>query len=152
MPRHKHLGAMEAGLPSRLFSLLTVLIGTNLMTTVGDTIGTEEPVRVGLEEGDPPSSSLFNLYIDSLAELLASTPRSVSSLPANKFADDVLCMAKTVRGLQILLDRCTRWEHKHGMTWAPEKRFVLTQDLPYMQLTLSDQPLQIVPHATYLGV
>lgn len=92
------------------------------------------------------------MYIDTLAELLDNVPRRISSLPSNLFADDVALMAKSLEGLQYLLDICTQWADSFGMIWAPGKSKVLCPAEPEQAVLLAGSSLQRAESTKYLGV
>lgn len=64
--------------------------------------------------------------VDTLATRLEAIPRTVSDSAVNLFADNVLLNARTVAGIQRLLDLCSKRAKDHDIHWALGARQVLS--------------------------
>ena len=70
----------------------------------------------------PASPTLFNIFIDTLANALQRHLWNPDSeLFAHLYADGVIVLVKSVLGLQCALIICERWALKCGMEWALSK-------------------------------
>jgi hypothetical protein len=77
----------------------------------------------GVPQGDPLSCLLFDLFIDSLSRFLISRPDipGVSafgnsiSLQHQLYADDLVCLARSVEELQRMLSYIKQWADAWGM-------------------------------------
>ena len=134
------------------------MVATSLvpnMQTVGDLTSTTRKCMVGVPQGTSSSPPLFNIYIDPLAKDLNRTNLRTDGLNNNSFfADDASLYAQTIQNMQFLLDVCSSWASKTGMTWSTSKCKVLLQQTsePTTQLILSGSPLETVTQTNYLGV
>lgn len=111
---------------------ISVLLSSDTIKTVGD-VSRQTP------EGSRLSPLLLNLYIATPAIWLEVIPPAVSDSTANLFADDILFIAKTIPGLQRLLDRCSKWTGKINMHWAPDKCAVLSTNTERQPLFLTGE-------------
>ena len=75
-----------------------------------------------MTQGGPASSTLFNIFIDSLGnELQKHLWNQESELPVHFYADDVILNVISMLDLQCALIICERWALKCGMRWALSK-------------------------------
>ncbi len=95
--------------------MVSVLMTMDEIQTVGDDHNAVEQLGRGIPEGEPGSSTWFNIFIDTLLVLLTRVPSSVLYIPTNCFADDVRLMAKERVGLQYLLGIRTSWAQIYGI-------------------------------------
>ena len=109
-------------------------------------------MHVGLLEGEPVSPTLFNLFIDTLFDRLNRLLPEVSLIPANGFADDVLVIAFTSAGLNLMLHECSQWASEYCIQWSPDKSKVLTRDPTTTRFELAGEELEQVRKADYLGI
>jgi len=111
-------------------------------------------MKVGVPEGSPLSPSIFNLYIDKLAQRLDRVSHRIANIPATIYADDVVIFAKSAKGLRRLLEICTKWAEKYGMTWAtePGKSSVLVPKRATSQFYLAGEIIGRVEKTNYLGM
>jgi len=79
----------------------------------------------GVPEGGSISPTLFNLYIDPLANQLLRVGVRISLFGAIVYADDIILMAGRIRGLQKMLDICTVWADVNKITFGIEKSYAL---------------------------
>lgn len=76
---------------------------------------------VGVGQGDPASSTIFNLVMDKLLAHSDSPPdsRRVDSTAEdciNIYVDDAIALSSSPSGLQNLLRLCDSWAASMGMT------------------------------------
>ena len=102
------------------------------------------------------SCTLFNIFQDTLLEVLSSVPCHISDEAASALADDAIVMSKTAEGLQLLLDICTKWAAEYRMAWntAPGKSEFLLPPRGHQTSTfsLSGEQLRNVESSVYLGL
>jgi hypothetical protein len=144
--------AKKFGMPLNLIKLLRAFFDYNQSyLTVGGELSTAILNRRGLPQGSSLSPTLFNFFIDILIQSLENCQLS-DPLPSKclLFADDSNLHAKNPLDMQKLLDVCYDWSRLHGMTFAPEKCFVVG-DCP-VALKLGPDTLPIVETTKYLGI
>ena len=103
-------------LPDHITAMISHTLQTFTVTTVGDDTKTEAIIDRGVTQGGPASPTLFNIFIDTLANAI---PRHLwnpnSGLPAHLYADDVIIHVKSMLDLQRALIICERWAEQCGM-------------------------------------
>ena len=112
-------------------------------------------VRIGVPQGDPPSTTLFNIYMDVYAERVMKGESHYRNGDRGliMFADDVKLSAASPEVLQEMLDTSSVWAADHGMTWSTTKCFILQPDLGReANPTLAGETLRTVREVEYLGV
>lgn len=128
--------------------MVSVLLGIDTLSTVGDKTGTVLKLWRRVPEGSPLSPAIFNLYIDVLGFDLKKIPREISAWPSNIFADDVQFISLTSEGLQKLLDIFTTWAKHYGLVWVPENQPQESSG----DLLLANSVLPHKQEARYLGI
>ena len=139
-------------MPLNLVKLLRAFFDYNeSYLLVGGELSQAIPNLRGLPQGSSLSPTLFNFFIDLLIQSLENCQLS-DPLPSKSllFADDSNLHAKNSQDMQILLDTCYEWAQLHGMTFAPEKCFVVAKDP--MTLNLGPDILPNAQNAKYLGI
>ena len=109
-------------LPDHITAMISHTLQKLTVTTLGDDTKTEAKIDRGLTQGGPASPTLFNIFIDTLANAIKShlwNPHS--GLPAHLYADDVIIHVKSMLDLQRALIICERWAVKCGKRWALSK-------------------------------
>ena len=109
-------------LPDHITAMISHTLQTLTVTTVGDDTKTETKIDRGVTQGGPASPTLFNIFIDTLANALQKhlwTPNS--GLPSHLYADYVIIHLKSMLDLQRALIICERWAITCGMRWALSK-------------------------------
>jgi len=154
VPRAQLMEVLRSRLPDQICDEISLFMGDDAISTIGDPESLEATVRMGVPEGSPLSPSIFNIYIDVLANRLDKTPQKYSNLPATLYADDVVLFAKTAAGLQILLDICTKWAADYGMHWATTKgkSCVVIPPTSRTTFTLAGNNVERQRTTRYLGI
>ena len=112
----------------------------------------------GVTQGGPASPTLFNIFIDTLANALQKHLWNPNTgLPAHLYADDVIIHVKSMLDLQGALIICERWALKWGRRWALSKgktEVILPSQLAlqYKAFPFAGGHITTVTEARYLGV
>lgn len=90
----------------------------NRMSTVIET-------HKGVQQGALSSPVLFNMFINDLLQELNNCPAgcTINELHINNlgYADDIALFANTEKGLQALLNICSKWADKWGLKFSADK-------------------------------
>ena len=111
-----------------------------------------------MTQGGPASPTLFNIFIDTLANALQRHVWNPNSgLPAHLYTDDVIIHVKSMLDLQRALIICERWAVKCGMWWAlstGKSEVLLPSELglQYKAFPFAGGLIITVTQASYLGV
>ena len=145
-------------LPDHITAMISHTLQTLTVITVGDDTKTEAKIDRGVTQGGPASPTIFNIFIDTLANALQKHQWNPNiGLPAHLYADDVILHLKSMLDLQRGLIIWERWALKCGMRWALSKgksEVLLPPELALQYKTFSFAGCQIttVTQARYLGV
>lgn len=107
----------------------------------------------GLFQGSLLSPTLFNIYIDDLAELMTTTFPNAGSedIPSCLlFADDVKLQHLDPAAIQMMIDQAATWATTNGMTYNVAKCATFTA-ASVCQLVLAGQVIPVVSVYKYLG-
>uniref|UniRef100_A0A6V7KNY1 Reverse transcriptase domain-containing protein n=1 Tax=Bracon brevicornis TaxID=1563983 RepID=A0A6V7KNY1_9HYME len=113
------------GLPSRFVNYVMNMYRTS--STVIEVNGeTSQPIfpGQGVRQGDPLSSFIFNLIIDDVLKQIPAECGYVLNgrlINALAFADDLVIIASSTQGLQMILDRVVTCLAQHGLQPMPSK-------------------------------
>ncbi len=163
---------MEKGVKGKMWRVLLDMFGKARSTVrVGGELSTLFDLMVGVGQGDPLSTLLFDVFIDDLLVELhsmraASGVRLASDAAtvATTYADDVGCVSHEAHGLQASIDHIADWLNKWRMQPNVAKSAVMVfhpQDgqaasVPVAQRahtwTLNGHTLTQVESYKYLGV
>lgn len=81
-------------------------------------------LRSGVRQGGCMSPILFNVYMDELSNRLDTRAGCrINSLCLNhiSYADDMILLAPSIKGLRILLKICEEYANTHNMMYNPKK-------------------------------
>ena len=82
-------------------------------------------VSNGVRQGGVLSPVLFNVYMDGLSSVLANSfiGCSISNLLYNHlfYADDIVLLSPSAKGLQSLIDQCVLYADSHNITFNAKK-------------------------------
>ena len=123
-----------------------------------------EPFNVsnGIKQGGLLSPYLFNIYIDDLSKVLNSSGvgclAGITLVNHLSYADDMVLLAPSKRGLQVLLDMCSSYALLHNILYNTEKSYCmicwpkrfLCRFVP--DFYLQDEKLDYIELFKYLGV
>jgi len=152
VPRNRLMTYLKTRLGANLCSMISHFLTPDRIETIGDCNHTIRVVTTGVPEGGAISPSLFNLYIDTLAQELVQVHSSVSEFVAIIYADDIMLIAKSAAGLQSLLNICSDWAARHSVRFSPSKSFVIIDKAPQHPFLLSGESIAIKDEVLYLGV
>lgn len=103
----------------------------------------------GVPQGDGPSPTLFNIFLDPLLELVDQQVNEKDGTTSG-YADDVIMLATNTAVLQQMLSIAEKWARENGMRWNCEKSMVMTAS--QVDLMLDGKTLRKINTVTYLGV
>lgn len=153
VPRGDLMRRLEGIFDGNLSAMVEAMLQRTVVETIGDETKLRREMTRGLPEGLPLSPSLFNLFIDPLAEGVTRANDGSGSNPLNLFADDILLLAPTPAVMQRLLDECASWARANGLTWGIQKCHALaavgSAELPFL---LAGEELRYSSIAEILGV
>ena len=115
--------------------------------------------NIGLKQGSPLSPMLFNLYIDDIINIFdnACDPITIHGKNISHFlyADDLVILSSSERGLQTGLDRLQDFANQKRLTISTEKSKTLifnkTGKLMRGEFTIGGEKLEPVRTFCYLG-
>lgn len=118
------------GFPEGFVAYMEYVYGNSTTRLMGDDwVSSEIHPRRGVKQGDPLSPVLFNIIIDRLLKRLpdeVGVSLGGTNINAIAFADDVVLLASTPGGLQLLLDRTHEFLTACGMTTNRSKCFTIS--------------------------
>lgn len=122
-------------------------------------IGNEFEIGIGLRQGCNMSPSLFNLYINDLPAILREVNTDPVNLNTSKinvllYADDMLILSNSERGLQNALDALQLYCNKWQLVVNTEKTqvMVFNKQQRNQVFKFNDKALKITNEYIYLGV
>ena len=116
-------------------------------------------VRAGVRQGGILSPGFYCLYVDELISILEAMNIGCYVLEvflaALLYADDMALMAPSVKGLRLLLERCSSYCLEWDICLNAKKSKVMYFGKKCNNLftfTIDDKPIDWVPSWTYLGI
>jgi hypothetical protein len=124
---------MEKGVKGKMWRVLLDLFSkSNSSVRVAGEMSDSFPLKVGVGQGDPLSTLLFDIYIDDLLESLHSegAPGGIliseeAEIRALTFADDVACLNHDAQGLQSSINHVAEWLQRWRMQANTQKSVVM---------------------------
>ena len=113
---------------------------------VNDSVSDPIDRTCGILQGSPLSSSLFNLFIDGLLDML-----NTNQLRCLFYADDGVLLTRSFQEAQRLLDLCDEWIKEYHLQFNVSKCAVLQQTDSDPPLVLSETIVPSVSRYIYLG-
>ena len=116
--------------------------------------------NLGVRQGDNMSPNLFNLYINDLPNYFDSScdPVHINNCSVNSllYADDVVLLSTSEKGLQKCVDRLAEFSRDWKMTVNLKKTKILVFNKAgrktNIQIKYNDQLLENVKQYKYLGI
>ena len=107
----------------------------------------------GVRQGSILSPYLYNLYTDALSQEIheLSVGTTIGNLPTGitSYADDIILLSSTHRGLQKMIDTCVNYGYEHGIKFNPTKtQFITSGTIPFSDIQLKMYNSQITPSTT----
>lgn len=124
---------MEKGVKGKMWRVLLDLFSkSNSSVRIAGEMSDSFPLKVGVGQGDPLSTLLFDIYIDDLLESLHSegAPGGIliseeTEIRALTFADDVACLNHDANGLQRNINHVAQWLQRWRMQANTRKSVVM---------------------------
>lgn len=163
IPRDKLVTVLEQRLTDTTAAMVTTTLRPGRIRTKGDASQRTGTVSRGVEQGSPSSPTIFNIYMDTLAERLERAmttfaqhhPQERTEWSMTMFADDVKFQTENRATMQGMLDAASQWASTMGMLWAPSKCSVICAQpntTEVGRLTLGGEKLKEERETVYLGV
>ena len=116
--------------------------------------------KLGVRQGDNLSPSLFNLYVNDLPSYFDSScdPVTINETNLNclMYADDVVLLSTTEKGIQSCVDKLSKFTEDWKMTINNKKTKILVFNkggrLKNIKIKYHDSFIECVQKYTYLGV
>lgn len=134
--------------------LLRILVNKNLSPLIDSHVGTKQ--------GDPLSSTLFNIYMNDIPSIFdqSCAPITINDFCKTnilQYADDIIILSETEIGLQNSLNKLGIYCHNWKLSISKKKTKIMVfspsgKILPNSVFKLNDQILEIAQSYTYLGV
>lgn len=152
VPKHRVQQRCDAKLPGALAGMVSHVIAPIQVSTVGDPGEETYWLQKGVPQGGAVSPTLFNIFIDTLAEGLGNSVVK-DERPGGLWADDVIVLGADEATLQRRLDICSGWAEENEMTWNTKigKSQVL-EGPREASFYLAGTKLSNTQEARYLGV
>ena len=119
------------------------------------------PCTSGVRQGDVLSTTLFNIYINDLVDVLKDLNLGVQvgteKVALLLYADDIVLLSDSEEGLQNMLDKLYEWCSKWKMSLNIDKTKTVDfrnkkQQCTNHQFTFGNQDIQMTSQYKYLGI
>ena len=154
---------LARGLPILVLRLIVFMYTTQCIAVRwGHCQSPSFAITNGVRQGGVLSPILFSIYMDELSGSLdeCNIGCTVSNILCNHlfYADDIVLLCPSVKGLQHLVNICKSYSTKHAITFNPAKSYCLSF-LPHRfnvqvaySVSLNNEPVVFKPSCKYLGV
>ncbi len=153
MPRQDLVDRINIKLSPLTAKMLKMTLAPLRIQTKGDDHISWFQIDRGVAQGSPLSPTLYNIFMDTFVEEMDDIPTTIALNPCTLFAGDVKISATHPEGLQLILDKATKWAEQRRMTWSTSKCEVLiaeqTTDKAFF---LSGKELRKEKEVEYLGI
>ena len=151
---------MDRGVPKCFLDILiTWYDGLQCRIKWDDYLGDWFHISAGVRQGGVLSPNFYNIYVDSLIDVLRSSDVGcyVAQLFAAAifYADDMCILSPSLKGLQKLLDLCSAYCMEWDICLNPKKSKILCFGKPINSIfkpKLNGTPIDWVHEWKYLGV
>ena len=154
---------IERGFP--LCFILCLLFWYQNMTSIvkwGSELSNEFRVPLGIKQGGINSPDFFSCYFDDLTKYLREGKKGcfigLLFLGAILFADDICLLSPTRSGLEKMIDTCSQYCDKFGLSFNPKKskvmvfsKTIVSYDL-LKPITMNGKDIEYTSQIKYLGV
>lgn len=151
----------DAQVPDHVVNLLRYWYGNQVNNVRwGDTTSSDYRLECGVRQGGLTSPDLFNLYVNDLIGKLRGTRIGchLGNVSVNNlsYADDMVLLSPSVKGLKKLLSVCEQYAVAHGLKYNVAKTEMMVfrsgrgpERVPEVQL--GGLPIKMVKQFKYLG-
>lgn len=156
VPRDRLMNIVRQRLSQNHANMIAYLLQPMELVTDGPMLcKNSNEVTLGVPQGDPASTTLFNMYMDVYAETVLQTTEDyeIDGKGLIMFADDVNLQARTPQKLQEMLNDSTEWAKRNGMQWSTHKCYILQPGIRRTpQFKLAEKNIQTAAEVQYLGI
>lgn len=131
----------------------------NLQVNVGIGLTEAFTSHVGVRQGDNLSPTLFNIFVNDIPDTFDNTcdPVNLNGRMLNclLYADDLVLLSESAEGLQRAINKLQIYCDTWGLTVNPSKTKALVvnpRDRNPLELTIDNNPIEVVDQVTYLGL
>ncbi len=152
---------LQIGVGGKFYDLVKQMHLNNLVCVrFGDKISDYFECNIGVRQGDSLSPTLFNIFINDLAnDLDTCTDDAVRlgqiNIPFLFYADDLVLLSETEVGLQALINCVEKYCQKWALQINKSKSKIMVfnkNSTEGLRFTVGGDPLEIVKQYKYLGI
>ena len=152
VPRDKLARVLRERLPPNLVRQVLPFLKTGWAKCVGNSSSNLAEQTRGVPQGSPLSPTLFNIFMDVLAEKIEPNDSNDADSAIILFADDGQLRSKYRLSLQRGLDQAHKWAMHSDMTWNVRKCSTIQPTEDDSAFNMGHEPLKVGAGETYLGV
>ena len=152
---------LRSGISSKFVNLVIGLYtGTTNYIKIGNKISKEFTSNIGLRQGCNLSPTLFNIFTNDLPQMLLHSqmdPISISGekIPILMYADDIIILSQSEKGLQIALNHLSAYCFKWKLIININKTKIIvfnSRNCKNKTFMINGKKVEIVDNYTYLGI